>query len=106
MDIHGACDAAEEMFNSVSESLWMPAYNFDFWALPYLYGKGFTPASIREFHVHAQSLMRFNDESVAESTQSTQSLLSSFDSLNIDPGLLERDDLQLAGAAASEDLER
>ena len=28
------------MFDEVTESVWLPLYDFDFWSLPYLSGKG------------------------------------------------------------------
>jgi p-methyltransferase len=58
MDVHGACDAIDHMVESVTSSQWMPGYNFDFWALPYLYGKGFTPDELTAFHRIANQLMR------------------------------------------------
>jgi p-methyltransferase len=61
MDIHGACDATDHIFESVTASRWMPGQSFDFWALPYLYGKGFTPGEITAFHDVATRVMRAND---------------------------------------------
>jgi p-methyltransferase len=61
MDIDGAVDACDELFADVDGSLWMPGYNFDFWALPYLIGKGITMPEIIEFHRLARQIMEFND---------------------------------------------
>lgn len=61
MDASGACDATEHVFNSVTGSLWMPMWNFDFWALPYLLGRGFTREEIIKFHELAFGLMQLND---------------------------------------------
>jgi anaerobic magnesium-protoporphyrin IX monomethyl ester cyclase len=35
-----AADLTDEMFERVTESVWLPLYDFDFWSLPYLDGKG------------------------------------------------------------------
>jgi p-methyltransferase len=41
-----ALDAADEMFESVTGSAWMPVNGLDFWGVPYLMGKGMTSAQI------------------------------------------------------------
>lgn len=61
MDINGAVDACHALFDQVKNSLWMPGYNFDFWALPYLMGKGLQMPDIIEFHRVARQIMEFND---------------------------------------------
>ena len=35
-----AAALTDEMFERVTESVWLPLYDFDFWSLPYLDGKG------------------------------------------------------------------
>jgi anaerobic magnesium-protoporphyrin IX monomethyl ester cyclase len=35
-----AAALTDEMFERVTESVWLPLYDFDFWSLPYLEGKG------------------------------------------------------------------
>lgn len=35
-----AAALTDEMFERVTESVWLPLYDFDFWSLPYLAGKG------------------------------------------------------------------
>jgi anaerobic magnesium-protoporphyrin IX monomethyl ester cyclase len=35
-----AAELTDKMFESVTESVWLPLYDFDFWSLPYLSGKG------------------------------------------------------------------
>jgi anaerobic magnesium-protoporphyrin IX monomethyl ester cyclase len=35
-----AAALTDEMFEQVTESVWLPLYEFDFWSLPYLAGKG------------------------------------------------------------------
>ena len=36
----------DEMFAAVTESVWLPLYDFDFWSLPYLDGKGVSAADL------------------------------------------------------------
>lgn len=60
MNIDGACDALDTIVGEVTESIWIPTYNFDFWALPYLFGKGFTAEQVTGFLSSAQRLMRHN----------------------------------------------
>lgn len=61
MDITGACDAMDAIFDEVHDSLWMPVYNFDFWAVPYLLSKGIEIPTLKEFHKLNRSLMKLND---------------------------------------------
>lgn len=58
MDIFEALDANDEIFKKVTGSIWMPMHMFDFWALPYLLGKGMTPAKFTEFMSRSGSIMR------------------------------------------------
>jgi len=61
MDIHGACQGMEMMFDAVRTSIWCPQHSFSFWALPYLFGKGMTVSQVTTFLHHCQELMRFNN---------------------------------------------
>lgn len=61
MDIMGACDAMDAIFSSVTDSLWMPLYNFDFWAVPYLLAKGLEMPQVVKFHELGRELMKLND---------------------------------------------
>ncbi|MEV6704442.1 PhpK family radical SAM P-methyltransferase [Micromonospora wenchangensis] len=61
MDSAGACDAVDRVFAEVTESSWMPMWNFDFWALPYLRGRGFSAEQVVELHRLARDLMLLND---------------------------------------------
>ncbi len=61
MNVDGACDGVDEIFDGVSASIWMPMYNFDFWALPYLLAKGMTLDEIIEFHRLGQELIAVTD---------------------------------------------
>jgi radical SAM PhpK family P-methyltransferase len=60
MDNHGATEAADRAFRKVNGSTWMPMYNFDFWALPYLMSKGMTLEQIVDFHRLCRNLMDHN----------------------------------------------
>jgi anaerobic magnesium-protoporphyrin IX monomethyl ester cyclase len=52
-----AADYTDEMFERVTESVWLPLYDFDFWSLPYLDGKGVgVPALTRLLRI-SQRLM-------------------------------------------------
>lgn len=49
MNSRQALDAADEIFDSVHSAAWMPVNGLDFWGVPYLLGKGLSPAQIIEF---------------------------------------------------------
>jgi radical SAM PhpK family P-methyltransferase len=49
MDSAAALDAADEIFDSVVASAWMPVNGLDFWGVPYLLGKGMTPDQVTRF---------------------------------------------------------
>jgi radical SAM PhpK family P-methyltransferase len=49
MNWEQACDMVLRLYKEVPESVWLPMYDFDFWILPYLEGKGLTPPQIKEF---------------------------------------------------------
>jgi p-methyltransferase len=68
MDVGQAADAADRVFSDVTGSIWMPGYNYDFWAVPYLLGKGLTLDQIKEFHVIVRRLMRYNAAQPADRT--------------------------------------
>ncbi|HXQ35696.1 MAG TPA: radical SAM protein, partial [Anaerolineales bacterium] len=44
-----ACEMVLKLFAKVSDSTWLPMYDFDFWILPYLEGKGIRIEQIKEF---------------------------------------------------------
>jgi radical SAM PhpK family P-methyltransferase len=60
MDVYQASDALDELFRQATGSIWMPGYNYDFWAVPYLRGKGLTMDQIKQFHILVRRLMKFN----------------------------------------------
>jgi p-methyltransferase len=87
MNIKEACDGADAIFANVKGSLWCPQYNFSFWALPYLFGKGMTTEQVIDFHARCHKVLRFNhvDDPAArastgadEATASLGALCSSF----------------------------
>ncbi len=49
MDWEQGCEMVLKLFNTVSNSTWLPMYDFDFWILPYLEGKGLTIDQIKNF---------------------------------------------------------
>lgn len=55
-----ALDAADEIFHSVANAAWMPVNGLDFWGVPYLLGKGMTPADIVTFLTLAKPLTAVN----------------------------------------------
>jgi radical SAM PhpK family P-methyltransferase len=49
MDSVEAMNHIERLFLSVSESLWLPQWSFDFWIIPYLIGRGISVDRFKEF---------------------------------------------------------
>ncbi|HKR12263.1 MAG TPA: radical SAM protein [Pyrinomonadaceae bacterium] len=49
MDWEQGCEMVLKMFGSVTNSTWLPMYDFDFWILPYLEGKGLSQDQIHKF---------------------------------------------------------
>jgi radical SAM PhpK family P-methyltransferase len=66
MDSALGADAADELFRDVTGSTWMPGYNYDFWAVPYLRGKGLTMSEIVGLQSIISSLIPFNSASTAD----------------------------------------
>ncbi|GIE99510.1 PhpK family radical SAM P-methyltransferase [Paractinoplanes rishiriensis] len=86
MDIDGAGDALDRIFAEVTGSVWIPTYNFDFWALPYLFGKGFTQEQITAFLRAAQRSMRFNaDPGTPAARAAAEEVARSFDGVVLRP---------------------
>jgi radical SAM PhpK family P-methyltransferase len=72
----GHCDA---MFERVTESVWLPLYDFDFWTLPYLDGKNVGVAELTPLLRTAQRLMSERDHRNA-SAQTLQKTLRELES--------------------------
>ncbi len=87
MDVHGACDARDAIFDGVTTSKWIPSYNFDFWALPYLEGKGFSLEDHAvTFHTLAAQAMRWNDQpGHPESAAAIDGLAHLFEQIDLAP---------------------
>jgi p-methyltransferase len=66
MDSLEAMDHIDRMFLSVDESIWLPQWSFDFWIIPYLIGKGISPARFKEFMEYAHKLLALEIASVPE----------------------------------------
>ena len=49
MEWEQGCEMVLKLFGSVTNSTWLPMYDFDFWILPYLEGKGITLDQIQRF---------------------------------------------------------
>ena len=49
MDWEEGCDMVLRLFGGVTNSAWLPMYDFDFWILPYLQGKGLSLDQIKKF---------------------------------------------------------
>jgi len=49
MDWEQGCEMVLKLFGSVTDSTWLPMYDFDFWILPYLEGKGISVDQIKKF---------------------------------------------------------
>jgi radical SAM PhpK family P-methyltransferase len=58
MDASGACSAVDRMCDEITASTWMPMYMFDFWALPYLLGKGMSLDEVVRLHQVGERMMR------------------------------------------------
>jgi p-methyltransferase len=69
----------------------MPGYNYDFWAVPYLLGKGLTADQIKHFHRIVRRLMRFNsgppadDRAMSEQMRDLAELHDFFNRVRIAP---------------------
>jgi radical SAM PhpK family P-methyltransferase len=82
MDNHGATEASNRAFRNVHGSTWMPMYNFDFWALPYLISKGMAIEQIVEFHRLCRKLMESNltEHTTAETSTHRQAAVGRLES--------------------------
>jgi p-methyltransferase len=60
MDSEGAMDLIDRLFLTVRRSTWLPQWEFDFWALPYLDGLGIDLGLSRRALRAAQKLLELN----------------------------------------------
>ncbi|SCL27404.1 radical SAM P-methyltransferase, PhpK family [Micromonospora pallida] len=56
-----AAAQTDVMFDAVTESVWLPLYDFDFWSLPYLQGKGLEAEALKPLLRTTQKLMSERD---------------------------------------------
>lgn len=56
-----AAALTDSMFERVTESVWLPLYDFDFWSLPYLEGKGVTVEQLTPMLRISQRIMAARD---------------------------------------------
>ena len=64
MDSLEAMDHIDRMFLTIDGSLWLPQWSFDFWAVPYLIGKGISLDKFKEFITQAHNMLRLEIASV------------------------------------------
>jgi p-methyltransferase len=60
MTVNEACEGVARVFTEVVNSTWLPVYSYDFWALPYLLGKGASKEQLKSFHTAAQQVLSAN----------------------------------------------
>jgi anaerobic magnesium-protoporphyrin IX monomethyl ester cyclase len=61
MDSGEAAALCDWMFDAVTESTWLPLYDFDFWSLPYLAGKGLDHQQVKALLGPTQQIMSERD---------------------------------------------
>jgi radical SAM PhpK family P-methyltransferase len=66
MDSLDAMDHIDRMFLSITESLWLPQWSFDFWTIPYLIGKGLSVGQFKGLMAQAHKLLALEIASVPE----------------------------------------
>ncbi|SEP48386.1 PhpK family radical SAM P-methyltransferase [Amycolatopsis saalfeldensis] len=64
------CDA---LFDEVEATTWLPLYDFDFWSIPYLRGKGLTVPALAECLRRSQAVMRTESSSADVHAAATRS---------------------------------
>lgn len=69
MDSTEAAAWCDTMFDEITESVWLPLYDFDFWSLPYLDGKGLSIDQLIPLLSLSQSLMRERDSGSTDSAR-------------------------------------
>ncbi|MEU8663787.1 radical SAM protein, partial [Actinoplanes philippinensis] len=62
MNSEQAASLCDWMFGAVTESTWLPLYDFDFWSLPYLAGKGIGHDAVKTMLIPSQQLMAERDK--------------------------------------------
>lgn len=80
MDSTEAAGLCDWMFDAVTESTWLPLYDFDFWSLPYLEGKGIDHATVKTLLGPTQKIMSERD-SASPDTARIGALQSEWESM-------------------------
>lgn len=65
MSSAAAADLTDLMYEQVTESVWLPLYDFDFWSLPYLAGKGVGASQLKSLLRVSQRIMSLRDRGQA-----------------------------------------
>jgi len=66
MDSLEAMDHIDRMFLSITESVWLPQWSFDFWTIPYLIGRGVSMDAFKSFMTQAHKMLTLEIASVPE----------------------------------------
>jgi radical SAM PhpK family P-methyltransferase len=64
-----AAELSDRMFDTVTGSTWLPLYDFDFWSLPYLNGKGVGINDLLPLLRLSQQVMRSRDSAVSQTAE-------------------------------------
>jgi len=75
MDWRQACDGVDLIYRSVKNAIILPVYMFDFWAIPYLFGKGIDPTDLKAFLSQTQVLLTSGLQTPAPTTQPNTAVL-------------------------------
>ncbi|MFE9999763.1 PhpK family radical SAM P-methyltransferase [Streptomyces avermitilis] len=73
-----AANLTDSMFDRVTGSTWLPLYDFDFWSLPYLAGKGVGVDELTPILQLSEQIMRVRDTGGSNSTSQLLSLERQF----------------------------
>jgi radical SAM PhpK family P-methyltransferase len=68
MNSRQAMTHVEEMLCSVTGSIWLPQWSFDFWIIPYLLGKGITFSQLKKFLKVSHQLLALEIGNVKDPT--------------------------------------
>jgi p-methyltransferase len=80
-----AADLTDDMFDAVTGSVWLPLYDFDFWSLPYLAGKGVSVADLIPLLRISQEIMRRRDRSAGDTADPEHRLAAGIAALDPAP---------------------
>lgn len=73
-----AADLTDSMFDQVTGSTWLPLYDFDFWSLPYLAGKGVGVSELTPILRLSEEIMRVRDRGAADGEPHLEALEQRF----------------------------